>query len=360
MKRNRIVLITTIILLAVALALILTTNSSTLRSSEVDFSVEDTSAITRLFMVDKNNNSVLLEKINPGEWRLNGEYRAHQFNVNGLLETIKEIKVKSPVAKNAQNNVLSRLSATAVKIEIYQKKPRIDVFGLKLWPREVLSKVYYVGGPTPDNRGTFMILEGAEKPYIIYIPSFRGFVAARYSPEEDDWRDHSIFKTKINDIKSVSVDFIAKPDESYTVYNEGLDDFSLVTKLDGKEKLFDTLRMITYLTSFADIRYEAILNNSINKEYIDSVSSSPVAHIITLITKDGDTVKVVTHRKRGFSELYDEEKGIQLVPFDLDRLYAFINNRRDFVLLQYFVFDKVLRPASYLQGSDVENPYPVN
>ena len=239
-------------------------------------------------------------------------------------------------------------------------KPRIDIFGLKLLPREVLAKVYYVGGPTQDNRGTFMILEGAEKPYIVHIPSFRGFVAAIYSPKEDDWRDHSVFKAKMNEIKSVSVDFIEKEDESFTVYNEGLDDFKLVTKSDGMEKSFDTLRMISYLTSFADIRYEAILSNAIEQDYIDSVAASPAAHIITLISKNGDTTKLVTHRKKGFSELYDDEKGIQLVPFDLDRMYAFINNREDFVLLQYFVFDKVLRPASYLQGFDVENPYPVN
>lgn len=360
MKRNRIILIVTIALLVIAAVLILTNNSSTLKKSEVNFAIEDTAAVSKIFLVDKNNNSVLLEKENPGKWMLNGEFLAHQYKINGLLETMKELKVRTPVAKKARNSIMKRLSSTSKKVEIYQIKPRLKVFGMELWPREVLSRVYYVGGPTQDNRGTFMILEGADNPYILYIPSFRGFVAAVYSTKEDDWRDHTVFKTKMNEIKSVEVDFIEKPDESFIVLNKGLDDFKLISKSDGEEKAFDTLRMISYLTSFSDIRFEAVLSNSIEPEYIDSVSSSTPAHIITLIDKYGDTTKVKTFRKGGFSELYDEEEGIQLVPFDLDRLYAVINNERDFVLIQYFVFDKVLRTASYLQGMDTESTYPVN
>ena len=37
--------------------------------------------------------------------------------------------------------------------------------------------------------------------------------------------------------------------------------------------------------------------------------------------------------------------------FDLDRLYAIIDNR-DTVLIQYFVFDRILQPLSYFLGND--------
>jgi len=33
--------------------------------------------------------------------------------------------------------------------------------------------------------------------------------------------------------------------------------------------------------------------------------------------------------------------------FDRDRMYALINDDEDFVLIQYFVFDKILRPLSF-------------
>jgi hypothetical protein len=37
--------------------------------------------------------------------------------------------------------------------------------------------------------------------------------------------------------------------------------------------------------------------------------------------------------------------------FDLNRLYAILN-QRDTVLIQYYVFDNILQPASYFLGAD--------
>jgi len=35
------------------------------------------------------------------------------------------------------------------------------------------------------------------------------------------------------------------------------------------------------------------------------------------------------------------------IPYDLDRFYALVNDGEDFVLAQYFAFDRVLRPRSF-------------
>ena len=74
-------------------------------------------------------------------------------------------------------------------------------------------------------------------------------------------------------------------------------------------------------------------------------------HIITLQDRDGDEFVVRTFRKSGISRFYDKE-GAALEPVDLDRMYAYVNEGSDFVLIQYFVFDKVLRTASYLQKKE--------
>jgi hypothetical protein len=41
-----------------------------------------------------------------------------------------------------------------------------------------------------------------------------------------------------------------------------------------------------------------------------------------------------------------DEKG-RSIPYDLDRLYALVNNGQDFTLIQFLVFDKILRPKAY-------------
>jgi hypothetical protein len=349
MKKNTLLFILTLVIVIIGVLLVINNRYTTLNNAESGFAIEDTSSVTRVFMVDKNNNSVQLIKQSTGRWLINNEHLAQNYNIIMLLGTMKNLTVRYPVPLAARDNVVRRMASIARKVEIYQEVYRINLFGkIKWFPHEKLTRTYYVGDATQDNMGTYMLMEGASQPYVVFLPRLRGFIYSRFSTNIDDWRDHTIFKTPLKDFKSVKVEFMEEPEESYIVKAEDQGDF-IMTSLDGRQIQYDTLRLLQFVSSFKDIRYESILNNKLEPEYIDSVTSQPVAHIITLSEQDGDEFVVQTYRKGGFSELYDED-GVALEPFDLDRLYAYINGGDDFVLIQYFVFDKVLRTASYLQN----------
>lgn len=352
MKKNRLLFILALILVIVGVLFIINRNYSTLDDKESGFAIQDTSIVTKIFMVDKNNNSVKLKKEADGRWIINDQFLAHKFNIGMLLGTIKGLTVRYPVPLAQRDNVIKRLASIARKVEIYQEGYRIDLFGkIQLFPHEKLSRVYYVGDATQDNMGTYIIMEGADQPYVVYLPRLRGFVYTRFSTNEDAWRDHTIFNTPLQDISSVKLEFIDSPDESFIVKTDAEGNISLTTLMDNQVKDYDTLRMLQFITAFKDIRYESVLNNKLEPEYIDSITSRPNAHIVTLTDKEGNDYVARTYRKGGFSELYDED-GAMIVPFDLDRLYAYVNDERDFVLVQYFVFDKILRTASYLQNKE--------
>ena len=349
MKKNKALFIITILIVIAGVLIILNRNYSTLDDRESGFAVEDTATITKIFMADKNNLSVKLEKRADGQWIINDKYLAHPFNMSMLLGTMKDLTVRYPVPLAARDNVLIRLASIARKVEIYQMKYRINLFDkIKLFPREKLTRTYYVGDATQDNLGTYMLMEGAEQPYVVFLPTLRGFIYTRFSTVEDDWRDHTVFNTPVQDLDWVKVEFMEEPEESFIVKTDEAGNLSLTTLADKQEHTYDTLRMLQFVTAFKDIRFESILNNKLEPEFIDSVAAQPMAHRITLKEKDGDEVVVRTFRKGGFSQFYEED-GATIAPFDLDRLYAYINDDRDFVLLQYFVFDKVLRTASYLR-----------
>ncbi len=347
MKRNHLAILITIVLIIIAVILIVTQRSSTLGKHDSDFAVKDTSLITKIFIVDMNNNSVLLERKGASDWLLNGVYKAHTFQVNALIKTMSDLKIRSTVPKAAKSNVLSRLSANAKKVEVYHQGYGINLFNLiRLFPTEKRTKTYYVGGPTPDNLGTFMLMEGSDDPFVVFVPSFRGFVAASYSPIEDNWRDQTIFKTRFRDLKSVEMKAFEDENESFLVEIQEDDNFVFMPAFADGAMPFDTIRMLDFLTTFSNIRYEALLNNKVDEAYKDSVLSLRPAHIITVVDKSGETTSITTYRKGKFVE--DPADW----PYDLNRLYAEINDGRDFVLIQYFVFDKVLRTASYFSPEE--------
>ena len=78
MRKNRPILIIVIILLIISVLLLIKQTNSTLRKESSDFAIEDTASITKVFMSDKKNNSILLVRQADGKWILNNKYNANQ------------------------------------------------------------------------------------------------------------------------------------------------------------------------------------------------------------------------------------------------------------------------------------------
>lgn len=353
MKKNRVAIIITLVLLLAAVILVVTNSYTTLKRNVSDFSVKDTMIVTKLFIADKNNNEVTLTRSGDGTWLVNGKYLAQGAKITAFLKTLRDLEVRAPVALAARNNVLTRMAAIGKKIEIYQVVPRINLFNkILLFPHEKLTRTYYVGDVTQDNQGTFMLMQGAEEPYIVHIPGFRGFVSTRYSTAVSDWRDYTVFKTKLNEILTLKVEFPLQPEQSYQFDLPDNKHVELRSLMDNQVlQHYDTIRVLSFLTSFADIRFEALLAPIIEKSFIDSVKTTTPKTIITLTDRDGKVNEVKIFRKKSFAGLYSED-GMTMEPMDLDRAYALVNNGEDFVLIQYFVFDRVTRTLGYLLGKE--------
>ena len=346
MKKNKSILIACIVLALIALMLWLTQSRTTFRRSLSGFSLDDSSNVTMIYMSDKNNNSVKLIKLAPGRWTVNDKYPAQKQNVELLLKTMVAIQVQQPVANAAHDNIVKELAVNAVKVEIYQYVYRIDLFGVIHWfPHEKLTKVYYVGGATQSNESSFMLMEDSSEPFMIFLPGFRGFVSPRYSPFEKYWRDYNVFRTTIPEIATVRVEVPETPDYSFEVRNNGKNRFSLISLSDNREIAdYDTLKLLNFLSGFRNLSFETLLNE-MDKVRKDSILTSRPFIIITVTDTSGVTKTMKTYRKKSTDGETDQQG--RPVPYDLDRLYALVNDGKDFTLIQYFSFDKVLRPKPF-------------
>ena len=353
MKKKNIILIAIVAVLLIIAGILIGNNRylSSLRSEASDFTVYDTATITKLFFADKSGNKVVLER-NGNSWMVNDEFVANQGLVNEMLYTLTRMRIKMPVSVRKSDNVVTRMATTNIKVEVYQNLPRINLFNkVKLFYHETRSKVFYVGGVTQDNVGTYVLKEGGDKVYVAHLPMLNGSISARFSANPIDWRTHIIFNDKMDDIASVKLEINKDPNNGFIIKENGRYQFAM-SHLDGTPIEFDTLRVLNFMTSFKDVRFEAFLND-VDPERRDSIINSPFMQRLTVTTKDGRSNSVTTFSMLSNADMFNYNPDYVKNPdlkdniTDPDHKYALLSENNEFVLIQDFVFGKLLKPAFY-------------
>lgn len=353
MKKKNIILIAIVAVLLIIAGTLIGNNRylSSLRSEASDFTVYDTATITKLFFADKSGNKVVLER-NGNSWMVNDEFVANQGLVNEMLYTLTRMRIKMPVSVRKSDNVVTRMATTNIKVEVYQNLPRINLFNkVKLFYHETRSKVFYVGGVTQDNVGTYVLKEGGDKVYVAHLPMLNGSISARFSANPIDWRTHIIFNDKMDDIASVKLEINKDPNNGFIIKENGRYQFAM-SHLDGTPIEFDTLRVLNFMTSFKDVRFEAFLND-VDPERRDSIINSPFMQRLTVTTKDGRSNSVTTFSMLSNADMFNYNPDYVQNPdlkdniTDPDHKYALLSENNEFVLIQDFVFGKLLKPAFY-------------
>ncbi len=331
MKKNKIYLILFILLIALAAWFYFTDKKSTIKRKLRDFAIEDTASVSKIFMVNKNNKSILLERLDKSTWQVNGKYIARKDAVDLILKTLKRIDIKSPVSKASFENVVRNLAATNTKVDIF------------INGEDEAFKTFYIGGPTQDQYGTYMMLENSSTPFITYIPGFSGYLSSRFFLDEYAWRDTKIFKYAFNQIKEVSLEIYNKPEKSYRAVNNGDNSFSLFHLTDNSVvQNFDTLVVKQYLSLFKKVNFERIANE-VSDSKRDSIFKAKPLFILNLKDNE-DKITTITSYKRNLTANRDS---VRLTEFDPERMYARINNDNELVIIQYFIFDPLTLDIDY-------------
>ena len=347
MRKNKLLLSIVGIMALVAVILIVSTRrSGTISGSDKNFAVGDTSSITKIFLANKDGFTSLLERNPDGSgWTVNGQWEASTPMIDMLLTTICRIRPAAPLPKTATENIIKRLAYNATKVEIYGLGYRINFWGIKLLPHEIMLKCYYVGDVTQDNLGTYMLIDGSKKPFIVVLPGHRGYVASRYEVLPEAWRTHRIFNVGANEIESVRLENTTDFDASFIVSTNVPTGKFAVTTLTGEPipQRLDSLKVYNYLNSFKRINFEAFTYDHLDQHALDSMLNITPLYRLTLTQKDGKTYNLRIY-PLVYEDVVEIETGEPML--DLDRCYAYLDNG-EMVIVQYFTFDKILRSQSY-------------
>ena len=334
MKKNLYLLVAFVLLFVLGYIAFKSSGDATLSNEPLaNFSIEDTSSVSKIFITDVQGKSINLQRV-PGQrlWKLNETLLAKESGVDLLLKTFKRMKVRSSVPYKAKETVLKMIASAGRKVEVYTtgEKP---------------EKIYYIGTSTPNHNGTYMVLEipgvgRSEEPYIVYMEGFTGFLTTRFHTDEEDWRYTGIFEYRDLGIRKVDVKFNEDPSLSFSIAYNGGNDLKLFDGAGNSIRHFDTSAVKSYLLLYKKVHFDTY-NSHLNALQEDSLRrTSPSFTLVVTDTKDVQT-KVDLYWKKASKEVPDENGNPY--PFDLEYLYGVLENN-DVVLCQHYVFDPLLVP----------------
>lgn len=337
MKKSSTIIISVLLFLIVVSFLIYKSKSklSTVDQDSRNFNFKDTAAITKIFIADKEGDKATVERTKKG-WVVNGKYNCRSEAILNLLEVIKNVEVKMSVPKQSKENVLKLMSSHALKVEIYCG--------------EEIVKQYYIGHESPDSEGSYMLLtdidnnENYKDPYVCFIPGFMGFLQPRFIAKENEWRDRVVLNFTPPQIKQIKVQhFDAPQDSSFTIDLLNPNSFVLKT-IDNKVLSFDENKLRQYLIYFQNISYEVLISGK-NKKLQDSLSYNRPFCVLTITTNDLKRHEFKFYRKQFMGDINPELD----VKYDCDpdRLYMSFDEGKEWALIQYFVFGKLLISTNY-------------
>ncbi len=298
---------------------------TTILTEERNFAVANIESVYKIFIADRNGKSITLER-KKNYWQLNKKHRANPNAISNLLNTVQKLKIKYTPPKAAVKNIIHDIATNNIKVEIYNKN-------------EEKIKVYYVGGVTNDELGTYMIKEDSEAPFVTYVPGFEGSLRVRYMTEEIDWRDKAIFAERLSNIQSVSIEYPKQKNKSFKLEktNGAFILAPFYANTPKAKKVLPKGIAEKYLVGFERLVAENFMNTYEKK---DSIKQLLPFSIIRFKTVDEAEKVVKLHpiikRSKAGQFLLDDE-GRQIV----EKYHVDVNGE-DFMLIQQLVFGKIL------------------
>jgi len=298
-----------------------------------DFSIKNINKIDKIFLASKAGLTITLTKTED-HWLVNNQFIARPDRIESLLETARKVQTRNRVAKKKIERVIKNLSAEHIKAEFYIGNQ--------------LHKSYFVGGANQKGDGTYMLLinpetnENTSIPFVTCIRGFEGYLTPRFEPLLDNWRDLKIFHFPKNRIKSVETHYPSNPENSFKIE---IEEKRYVLKKNGEIIKTDSEKIKKYLLNFKSIAAERLVpREGLGKDIVNRLHASSPYFKLTVTDLSDKTNTVIGYKRNA---KIGETNAIGLpIQFDPERFYGICFGGKELTILQYYVFDPILKTAN--------------
>ncbi|MDZ4668766.1 MAG: DUF4340 domain-containing protein [bacterium] len=310
-----------------------------------DFAIKDTNLVTKIFMVNKRAERVLLQRETNNSWTVNGKYLVDEQKIKLLLSTLHDMEIQHPVSPSMHNTAISILASRGIKTEVYEG--------------DELVKIIYIGSETPDQTGTFMMLEGDDDAYAIHIPGFIGYLTPRFFLTEIKWRSKLVFNYAPNEISQLQIDYVKTPKESFTYLLDMYNTNPYLLDSKGEPFLADTQQVKLLLHSFSQKYVEGFYDDStFTIDERDSLYKRKAYGSIRLKDNKGKETYLLLFEKPIGDKTKDryDENGNEL-EIDPEKFFVRISGIDQIASVQEYVFRSILIKKSTLALKNVGEPF---
>jgi hypothetical protein len=305
-------------------------SGSIFRSADAAFTVHDTAAIGKIFLSHNGSGQSVTVERKGEDWIVNDTYPVLRSTLRSVLNTLYHQQAIHPAPDETREGIIRNIAGAGIKVEIYNRE------GEKM-------RSFYVGGEMHRFAGTAMLMEGSERPYVVNIPGFEGYLTTRYTTSLGFWRDRIVLDLQPEQITQISVQYAREPLNSFTLIQQN---GRLSVKLDPSLNMTQPVnenRARSYLKFFSRIYSEGYLSNIPELDSI--VRGMPQKAIVDVQGVGGyhKTVNIIYYPKDERSKNYTAIPTNFEEQFNSDRYFAVINGGKDTVSVPITSFEKIFR-----------------
>jgi hypothetical protein len=319
MKKNLLYLMLLLVVGAATYYFVFKKDTPAFSEKEANFTVKDTNNITTIFLASMQNEQIKLSRNEDG-WIMNDSVPVRIDAVQALLESLAAQRAEQPVAMSYHDNVIKELSGNSTKVEIYKGKEKTNTF--------------YVGKNPGTNNVTYMLNEGAERPYIVKLPLQNMFLGIRYFTTFKDWINKKILYQNAP-IESVEVAYKDSTQFSFKVMAEPM----AVTGQTPISSPLNLNRVKSYFNLLNEIYCVGYENENGNK---DSILNHGKQLATISVKRKGKAIETLVLYFRPPDKGTKAKLKLDGVEYDFDWFFGFMNGK-DFILINRKNAEKMLR-----------------
>lgn len=290
------------------------------------FAVADAGLVTKI-TIEKDSASVVLEKKN-GEWVVDGKGKVKPAMMQRLLFFLQNVEVKAPLPKVARKAAADALDKGFL-ITAEANGTVVAEFTVAEIPNMPL--------------GTIGQLSGKSAMYLLHIPGTNFSVASMLTVDAALWLQNLLLSLNPDDIVSITVDNVAKPERSFKIFkgNEGA--FKVYDSYNQHElENVNAEQLDFYLSFYASLGFkERVKMDPI--DFNTLILSEPEA-MVTIHQADGKTQLL----KLYLMPVGDDYDAVgRPLKFDRDKLYVVYDDNNKVAIANWVDYDLLLKDVNF-------------